>query len=90
MYLGNTALPADACIQTWLYADDRLVSWWPTTLCATVRDDRWVVNAARGPFSEQDAPGARYTVIAKSLAHPEAGEARLVMQAFIPYHGQGN
>jgi hypothetical protein len=87
---GSTTLPNEACIQTELYANASLVSWWPTAQCASVRDGRWVLAFERPALGEQAPPGARYTVIAKAPAHPEAGEARLVMQAFIPYHSGGN
>lgn len=87
---GGTTLPNEACIQTELYANASLVSWWPTAQCASVRDGRWVLAFERPALGEQAPPGARYTVIARAPAHPEAGEARLVLQAFIPYHGGGN
>ena len=50
---GRSTLPNGTCLETELYADGGLQSWWPAKTCVPVEDGTWQVSV---PLGEGEAP----------------------------------
>lgn len=50
---GRGDLPADACIQSQLYENDKALAWWPKDKCAVVSSESWQIEV---PLDQNGAP----------------------------------
>lgn len=70
--VGETSLPDDTCIQTQLYADHRLQSWWPSEQCALTQGGAWEISVPlqSEAYSIELSPDVEYQLIAFQQGSP--------------------
>ena len=70
---GDSRLPDGACIQTRLYADHSLQSWWPAERCGYVEAGAWEISVPleSANYSIDLSPEVEYQVIANQEGLPE-------------------
>ncbi|HEY9121809.1 MAG TPA: hypothetical protein VIM80_02325 [Brevefilum sp.] len=61
-FYGQTNLPDQNCLYTSLYADDEILSWWPTGKCFPISGESWRFQVPLGMEGapEELKPGVQY------------------------------
>jgi hypothetical protein len=83
---GTSRLPDETCIQTQLYAQQNLQSWWPVDSCGYVRDGAWTLEV---PLQTESttiglAADLEYQVVAHQKDHPEVQAPIFVFDLATP------
>jgi hypothetical protein len=70
---GESQLPESTCIQTELYADNMLQTWWPADQCGYVKGGAWEnsVPLSTEAYSIELSPEVQYQVVARQEGKPE-------------------